>query len=356
MWAWMRRRSRPASQASATSRARSSAVASASAMRVGPWLEPFRKSRSPLTLVTHDRMRTWRRPVRSRRSSDTPPPSSAGRRTCTCRSWRVGSPRARGHHRSGCSTVRVHSTSLAPAASGWSAAWSSAPRVLCRLTVRAASLSSVARSTRTARSGVASRHSARRRAMRTGPVSVTRTGRHTPPGFQSGSRQSQCWKTPVMLRFAVRSVGRRARDLHREVVLAAGAQRLGDLEGVRGEVALGVAEVAAVEPHVALVEDPVEGQPCPATLGWPHRVEGPAVQQRAVRIAERWRAAPVPGDRRWAPRRRPRSRPRARCGAGRRPPLRRARSPSAPWSRHGTGRVAVEERGRVAGTLAQTRR
>ena len=36
---------------------------------------------------------------------------------------------------------------------------------------------------------------------------------------------------------------------------------LGDLEGVREEVALGVAEVGAVEPHVARVEDAVEHQP-----------------------------------------------------------------------------------------------
>ena len=59
----------------------------------------------------------------------------------------------------------------------------------------------------------------------------------------------------------------RAGDLDGEVVLAAGAERVGDLEGVRREVALGVAEVGAVEPHVALVEEAVEGQPRAATLG-----------------------------------------------------------------------------------------
>ena len=41
--------------------------------------------------------------------------------------------------------------------------------------------------------------------MRTGPVSRSRTGRQMPPGFHSGSRLSQCEKTPVIVRFAVRS-------------------------------------------------------------------------------------------------------------------------------------------------------
>ena len=94
-----------------------------------------------------------------------------------------------------------------------------------------------------------------------------RTGRQMPPGFQSGSRQSQCWNTPVRFRLAVRSSRPRARHLDGEVVLAAGAQGVGDLEGVRGEVALGVAEVGAVEPDVALVEEAVEGQPGAAALG-----------------------------------------------------------------------------------------
>ena len=42
--------------------------------------------------------------------------------------------------------------------------------------------------------------------MRIGPVDSMETGRQMPPGFQSGSRQSQCWKTPVRLRLWVRSV------------------------------------------------------------------------------------------------------------------------------------------------------
>ena len=38
--------------------------------------------------------------------------------------------------------------------------------------------------------------------MRTGPVSLSRTGRHSPPGFHVGSTASQCWKIPVMFRLA----------------------------------------------------------------------------------------------------------------------------------------------------------
>ena len=98
--------------------------------------------------------------------------------------------------------------------------------------------------------------------MRTGPSRSTRTGRQMPPGFQSGSRQSQCWKTPVRLRLAVQVGRRRAGDLDGEVVLAAGARAASVTSKVCGsEVALGVAEVGAVEPHVALVEEAVEGQP-----------------------------------------------------------------------------------------------
>ena len=55
-----------------------------------------------------------------------------------------------------------------------------------------------------------------------------------------------------MLRFCVRSRRAGARDLERQRVLVPVAQHLGDLEGVRHEVALGVADVAAVEPHVGV--------------------------------------------------------------------------------------------------------
>ncbi len=77
--------------------------------------------------------------------------------------------------------------------------------------------------------GSASRHSTRRRLMRTGPVRSMRTPRHRPPGFQVGSMQSQCWKTPVRLRLARRSCGWAAGDLDGEHVLGAEAGQVGDL-------------------------------------------------------------------------------------------------------------------------------
>jgi hypothetical protein len=87
--------------------------------------------------------------------------------------------------------------------------------------------------------------------------------------------------------------GRGAGDLHREVVLGPGGQRLGDLEGVGHEVPLGVAEVRAVEPHVALVEEAVERQPGAAVGGRCRRVEGAAVQEGSVGVGERRRRPPV---------------------------------------------------------------
>jgi hypothetical protein len=79
----------------------------------------------------------------------------------------------------------------------------------------------------------------------------------------------------------------RARHLHREQVLAALAQRVGDLERVGHEVALGVADVPAVEPHVALVEEPVEDEPAAPAVARRRRLEPAPVQQRAVVLGER---------------------------------------------------------------------
>ena len=111
-----------------------------------------------------------------------------------------------------------------------------------------------------AASSVASRHSTLSDRMRTGPVSSMRTGRQIPPGFQSGSMQSQCWKMPVRLRLAVRSVGRVQATSTASRWSGRARERGGHLEGVGKEVPLGVAEVLAVQPDVALVEDAVEGQ------------------------------------------------------------------------------------------------
>ena len=63
----------------------------------------------------------------------------------------------------------------------------------------------------------------------------------------------------VALRGAIGLTG--ARDLDREEVLAAPRHVLGDVELVREEVALGVTEVRAVEPHVPEIEDAVEDEP-----------------------------------------------------------------------------------------------
>ena len=317
-----------------------SGVASASAMRVGPWFEPLRKRRSPLTLAIHDRSRTWRSPVRRWRASDGAPPSAASSTTLDVRGRGASArPSARGHQSSGRSIVIVHSRSLAPAASGWSATWSSPPSAVCTRHRRGRRRCRGWRgAASTARSGVASRHSARSRAMRTGPVSVDP---HRPPdaarvpvGVEAVPVLEDAGEVPLG-----GEVGwARAGDLDGEVVLAAGAQRVGDLEGVRGEVALGVAEVGAVEPHVALVEEPVEGQPRPAALGRARRVEASAGRAAGRRC--RRRRGPTASGR--APRRPPtrcrRTRRRARCGGGRRRRPPRATSPRArPWSSEGTG-------------------
>ena len=86
----------------------------------------------------------------------------------------------------------------------------------------ASAASSTARTASMARSGVASPHSTLSDEMRTGPVSERCTGRQMPPGFQPGSRQSQCWNTPVRLRLAVGSLGRLAGQLDGQDVLGRG--------------------------------------------------------------------------------------------------------------------------------------
>ncbi len=98
---------------------------------------------------------------------------------------------------------------------------------------------------------------------------------------------------------ALGSTGR----LDREDVIGTGGHRIGDLEGVREEVALGVADVAAVEPHVALVEEAVEGQPRSAAGRWPLGREPCAVQQRPGRVGEFGTRLPVPRHRDRRPRR-----------------------------------------------------
>ena len=64
---------------------------------------------------------------------------------------------------------------------------------------------------------------------------------------------------------------------------------------VREEVALRIAEVGAVEPHVGLVEDPVEGHEVPPPFGRRVEVEPRAVDQGVVAVGERGEVAPMAG-------------------------------------------------------------
>ena len=85
----------------------------------------------------------------------------------------------------------------------------------------------------------------------------------------------------------------RAPDLHCEHVLVVPPERLGDLELVREEVALGRAQVVGVEPDVAEVEDPVEGDEGATIVLEPRTVEPAAVEHGPVRVREPGRRAPV---------------------------------------------------------------
>ena len=89
----------------------------------------------------------------------------------------------------------------------------------------------------------------------------------------------------VSLRLAV--LRPRARDLDGQHVLRSRSQGVGDLEGVREEIALGVADVRAVEPDVGLVEDAVEHQPGPPARAEERVLEAAAVEQGPVVGRER---------------------------------------------------------------------
>jgi len=93
----------------------------------------------------------------------------------------------------------------------------------------------------------------------------------------------------------------RARDLDGKTVLLAGTQQLGDLERMREEVALGLAEVAGVEPDVAVVEDAVQDQERTAAALETGARELSAVEDRAVGLRELGCRAPVTGDRQRSP-------------------------------------------------------
>ena len=77
-----------------------------------------------------------------------------------------------------------------------------------------------------------------------------------------------------------------ARHLDGEDVVVAEPRQRRDVEAVREEVALGIAEVGAVEPHVGLVEDAVERDPAALARRRRRQVEAAAVQDRAVAVGE----------------------------------------------------------------------
>ena len=70
---------------------------------------------------------------------------------------------------------------------------------------------------------------------------------------------------------------------------------VGDVEGVGREVALGIAEVGAVEPHVRLVHHPVEHDEDALAGAGSVAVEVGAVHHRAGAVGELGDRAPVPG-------------------------------------------------------------
>ena len=154
--------------------------------------------------------------------------------------------------------------------------------------------------------------------------------------------QSQCWKTPVRLRLALRSGGPGAGHLDRQQVVGAGRQRGGDLEGVGKEISLGVAQVLAVQPDVALVENAVEGQE-PAPAGRRPVASGTAGGRGWARRSRRTPDATASGRER-----RPFART-TRRGRRRRTPAEDPRSTPRPASRHPgpSGRRVVGEAGRL---------
>ena len=175
-----------------------------------------------------------------------------------------------------------HSTSFWPDATTSCDSSLTSPSIDVRIvTATSRSLSSRAAMRRWARAfvGVAAQHPQavdpdRPRCRR------TCTGRHSPPGFQAVD--VECWKTPVMLRRPVVEVCGEHVTSTARTWSSANRDSVGDVERVREEVALGVAEVRAVEPHVGLVEDAVERDPASSSVGWRRGGERVSVQQRAV--------------------------------------------------------------------------
>ena len=293
MWACTRSTSSPASTASSTSRRTSAGVASASPGRVGSRLAPFRNSRSPLIEQTQSFQATSRSPVRRERRSLSSPSTNSS----TSMSVSGWSPSACGHHSRGRSTSSDHSISLTPAASGCSVSPTTTPSADVRTrTVRArvAVEAGVQAQVGAGLVGVAAQHAQ--------PVELDRPG----VVHEHGTPDAPRVPVPVdglgVLEQTgdVAPTGRAALGVARHldgqhVVVAEPGQR-GDVEAVREEVALRIAEVGAVEPDVGLVEDAVERDPPAGADGRGGELEALAVQDRPVAGELRAVRPPVTGD------------------------------------------------------------
>ncbi len=139
--------------------------------------------------------------------------------------------------------------------------------------------------------GVAAEHAEPIDADGAGVVDV-----HRPPQAARVARRA---RTPRGLERAgdVAAAGRgrlgRTGHLDREDMVIAEPRERRDVETVREEVPLGVAEVCAVEPEVGLIEDPVEGDPSSVALGRGFGAERAPVHQRPVARRELRRVAPM---------------------------------------------------------------
>ena len=158
-----------------------------------------------------------------------------------------------------------HSNSLRPRATAERCSSTISPsRRVTTTTSCWPSLSNIAHNTTWARRSSASRQRTRK------PVDADRAGvEHPGPAPQSArvpsvGRPSHPWRTPVMF---VRTADCGAQAISTaSTCSSSNPGQLGDVEHVREEVALRVAEVRAVEPGIALIEDPVEHDPTSAAV------------------------------------------------------------------------------------------
>ena len=218
----------------------------------------MRNRRSPLIEHTQSFHATSRSPVRRARRSLSSPSTN----TSTSMSVSGCSPSARGHHRRGRSTSSDQSISLTPAASGCSVSPTTAPSRGRAHAHRAGDVAvepGVQAQVGAGVVGVAAQHAQPLELHRSGVVDEHRppeTARVPVPGDGLGVLEQPGDVAP-----AARAALRVAGHLDGQDVVVAEAGQRGDVEAVREEVALRVAEVGAVEPHVGLVEDAVERHP-----------------------------------------------------------------------------------------------